>query len=204
MSCGKTEFVAKFIQHVKQMMTPAPQRIVWCYGKWQRRFDSIPNVGFIGGLPQRENFDGTQSTLLILDDLMNETNRSVTDLFTKGSHHRDLSIVYIVQNLFNNGKEHRTFSLASHYIVVFTNPMTHRKSFIWQNKLTRERSKLFKKHLKTQHPLDYLLLDFKKCTPNKLRLRTKLFQVRRQWFTHLVGTNHPLRTLLAQDGTNHP
>jgi len=53
-SCGKTEFVAKFIQHVKQMMTPAPQRIVWCYGERQRCFDSIPNVEFIEGLPQRE------------------------------------------------------------------------------------------------------------------------------------------------------
>ena len=117
-SCGKTEFVAKFIQHVKQMMTPSPQRMVWCYGEWQRHFDSVPNVEFIEGLPQRENFDGTQSTLLILDDLMNETNWSVTDLFTKESHHRDLSVVYIVQNLFNNGKEHRTISLNSHYIVV--------------------------------------------------------------------------------------
>ena len=35
-NCGKTEFVAKFIQHVKQMMTPTPQRIVWCYGERQR------------------------------------------------------------------------------------------------------------------------------------------------------------------------
>jgi len=72
-------------------MTPSPQRTVWCYGEWQHRFDSVPNVEFIEGLHQRENFDGTQSTLLILDDLMNETNRSVTDLFTKGSHHRNLS-----------------------------------------------------------------------------------------------------------------
>jgi len=36
-SCGKNDFVAKFIQHVKQMMTLTPQRIVWCYGEWQRR-----------------------------------------------------------------------------------------------------------------------------------------------------------------------
>jgi len=78
--------------------------MVWSYGEWQRRFDSIPNVEFIEGLPQGENFDGTQSTLLILDDLMNEINRSVTDLFTKGSHHRDLSVVYIVQSLFKKRK----------------------------------------------------------------------------------------------------
>ena len=35
-SCGKNEFVAKFIQHVKQLMTPTPQRIVWCYVEQQR------------------------------------------------------------------------------------------------------------------------------------------------------------------------
>ena len=93
------------------MTTPSPQRIVWCYGEWQRRFYSVPNVEFIEGLPQRENFYGTQSTLLILDDLMNETNRSVTDLFTKGSHHRNLSVVYIVQNLFNNDDNLLTHSV---------------------------------------------------------------------------------------------
>ena len=36
-SCGKTKFAAKFIQHVKQMMTPALQKLVWCYGEWERR-----------------------------------------------------------------------------------------------------------------------------------------------------------------------
>jgi len=36
-NCGKNEFVAKFIQRVKQMMTPTPHRIVWCYGERQRR-----------------------------------------------------------------------------------------------------------------------------------------------------------------------
>ena len=36
-NCGKTGFVAKFIPHVKQMMTPTPERIVCCYGERQRR-----------------------------------------------------------------------------------------------------------------------------------------------------------------------
>jgi len=37
MSCGKTEFVAKCIQHVKQLMIRTPQRIIGCYGEQQRR-----------------------------------------------------------------------------------------------------------------------------------------------------------------------
>jgi len=35
-SCGKNEFVAKFVQHVKQMMTPPLQRLVWCNGMGRR------------------------------------------------------------------------------------------------------------------------------------------------------------------------
>jgi len=35
-SCGKNEFVAKFIQHVKQMMTPTLQRIIGRYGERQQ------------------------------------------------------------------------------------------------------------------------------------------------------------------------
>jgi len=176
-SCGKTELVAKFIQHMKQMITPSPQRIVWCYAEWQRCFDSAPNVGFIEGLPQRENFDGTQSTLLILDDLMNETNQSVTDLFTKGSHHRDLSVVYIVQNLFNNGKEHCAISLYSHYIVVFKNPRNASQIIHLAKQTYPGKVKAVQEAFKdaTSAPFGYLLLDFKQCTPDKLRLRTKVF-----------------------------
>jgi len=140
-------------------------------------FDSVPNVEFIEGLPQRENFDGTQSTLLILDDLMNETNRSVTDLFTKGRDHRDLSVVNIVQNLFNNGKEHRTISLNSHYIVVFKNPHDASKIVHLAKQAYPGKVKAVKEGFKdaTSSPFDYLLLDFKQCTPDELRLRTKVF-----------------------------
>ena len=44
-------------------------------------------------------------------------DKRISDLFTKGSHHRDLSIIYIVQNIFHQGKEMRNISLNAHYIV---------------------------------------------------------------------------------------
>ena len=46
------------------------------------------------------NFDGNEPVLLIIDDLMQETNESVVNLFTKGSHHRNVSVMYLAQNLF--------------------------------------------------------------------------------------------------------
>ena len=43
-------------------------------------------------------------------------------LFTKGSHHRNLSVIYIVQNLFHQGKGNRSIILNSHYLALFKNP----------------------------------------------------------------------------------
>jgi len=135
-----------------------------------------------------EKIDGTHSTLLILDDLMNETNQNVTDLFTKGSHHRNLSVAYIVQNLFNNGK-HRTISLNSHYIVVFKNPR-HASQIVHLAKQAYP-PKLFKKHLKTQHLLLSVICCWTSSSahPTNSVFVQKFFQTRRQWFTYLVENN---------------
>jgi len=38
--------------------------------------------------------------LVIIDDLMQETNETVANMFTKGSHHRNVSVVFLAQNLF--------------------------------------------------------------------------------------------------------
>jgi len=40
----------------------------------------------------------TLTVLLIIDDLVHETDERVANIFTKGSHHRNISVVYIVQN----------------------------------------------------------------------------------------------------------
>jgi hypothetical protein len=49
--------------------------------------------------------------LIILDDLMDETDQRVASMFTTKSHHRNISVMYIVQNLFHRGKHNRTISL---------------------------------------------------------------------------------------------
>ena len=46
----------------------------------------------------------------------------MANLFTKGSHHRNVSVVFLAQNLFPKNKFARTMSLNAHYIVLFKNP----------------------------------------------------------------------------------
>ena len=49
------------------------------------------------------------------------SSKSVSDLFTKGSHHKKLTVIYLVQNVYNQGKSPRTILLNSQYSVVFRN-----------------------------------------------------------------------------------
>ena len=53
---------------------------------------------------------------------MQKTDETVANLFTKGSHHRNVSVVFLAQNLFPKNKFARTMRLNAHYIVLFKNP----------------------------------------------------------------------------------
>jgi hypothetical protein len=70
-----------------------------------------------------ENFQNVQGLpcLFILHDLLNELySRAVCDLFTKGSRHRNLSVL-ITQNFFHQAPHCRDISLNAKYFVALKN-----------------------------------------------------------------------------------
>ena len=79
-------------------------------------------VEFREGLTDLNALNTKKQTLIIIDDLMTETDKSVSNLFTKGSHHRNLSVLHLVQNVFDKNKHTRTIILNAHYLVIFKNP----------------------------------------------------------------------------------
>lgn len=83
----------------------------------------MKGVQFVEGFPDMDRWMADKKRLVVIDDLMSETDDRVTKLFTKGSHHRHLSVMYIVQNLFGKNKKQRRFSLNSHCVVLFKNPL---------------------------------------------------------------------------------
>jgi len=119
--CGKTRFVFKLVDNVVHMIDPPTTRIVYCYGEYQQMFREYSDVVFRQGLPDVTDFDGSEPVLLIIDDLMNEVDESVANIFTRGSHHKNLSVILLVQNLFHKNKHVRTISLNSHYLVLYKN-----------------------------------------------------------------------------------
>ena len=49
-------------------------------------------------------------------------DKRVLDLFTKDSHHRNITVLYLTQDLFPPGKFSKTINRNAHYIVAFKNP----------------------------------------------------------------------------------
>ena len=121
------------LENAQKTISPPPQRIIWWqHITWQPSyFDmmrTMPGIEFNQGIPDdidnADYLDVSQRNLIVLDDLMAQSSKDkrIADLFTKGSHHRNLSIIYIVQNIFHQGKETRNISLNAHYIVLFKSP----------------------------------------------------------------------------------
>jgi hypothetical protein len=173
---GKTYFTTRLIKARNSLIVPPPERVIWCYGIYQDAFNELTGVEFIQGLPPSGLFDGRR-TLLIIDDLMNETDVGVSNLFTKGSHHDNVSIVYLSQNLFNKNKNNRNISLNSDYLVLFKNPRDTSQIVNLGRQMCPGRSNYFREAFAdaTSRPHTYLLLDFVPTTPDDLRVRAEIF-----------------------------
>ena len=110
-SSGKSTWIEHFLKH--NLFDVTPENIFYCYGVYQKKFEDIPHVKFIHGLPETfDQFYGPRHNLVIIDDLQDEVSNSkaVEQLFTRESHHRNVSVVYINQNLFYQGKHSRTIA----------------------------------------------------------------------------------------------
>ena len=158
------------------MIDPSPERVTWYYGEWQSAYENldIPNLHLEAGLPT--SFDSSKRNIVVLDDLMAETDERVTNLFTKKSHHCNTSVIYLVQNLFPKNKESRTISLNSQYIVVFKNPRDVSQMTTLAKQMYPGRVKFVQEAFAdaTSTPYGYILVDLKQDTPEDLRLRTSI------------------------------
>ena len=174
--CGKTTFVVRLLRNASVMIDPPPEQVTWYYGQWQSAYENldITKLRLEEGLPK--SFDTGKRNVVVLDDLMAETDGRVTQLFTKKSHHSNTSVIYLVQNLFPKHKESRTIRLNAQYMVVFKNPrdasqVTHLAKQIYPGRVNFVQE-AFKDA--TNVPYGYLLVDLKQDTPEDLRLRTTI------------------------------
>jgi hypothetical protein len=178
-SCGKTSLLIKILQNINLVCDKPPQRIVYCYNKFQEIFKQVPGLELHEGLPIIETFDSSINNMIILDDLMeeSESNPEIQKLFTVDSHHKNISIFLITQNLFSKGKCARTISLNCHYLFIFNNPRDRlqirclarqmfptNSNFLVESYDDATASRLY----------GYLFIDLTQKTNNKMRIQTNI------------------------------
>ena len=100
-------------------------------------------------------------------------NQRIVNLFTRGSHHRNLSWIYIVQKLFHQGKSSRSVSLSIHYLVLFKNPREKLQIFTLAKQMYPGQTDFFLNQYEeaVKRPFGYLLIDLKTTTQDNCRLR---------------------------------
>lgn len=173
---GKTSWIKRVIAN-PSLFKDTPDRIVYCYGVWDDSFEDMKGVEF------REGFDlptdlGGYHTVLILDDLMTEIigSSSGHHLFTRGSHHKNITVFFLIQNLYHQGKSARDIAVNAHYNVLMFNDKD-----LEQIRLIGRRQGMgnvvemaYNDCMKTRY--NYLLVDNSPHNPNReLKLKTNIF-----------------------------
>jgi hypothetical protein len=191
---GKTEFLVKLLTK-NGGIRPFPRRIIWIYSEWQDAYDRIRKQ-----LPRKiefvkefnadlyESLNRNVRNLVVLDDQMENRDihrnggSGIAKFFTQGSHHRNLTVVYIVQNLFHQSRAMRTISLNSHYLVLFKNPRDKLqiRSLATQMYPSNIEYLLRAYEDATSVPYGFLVVDLRPETPEHLRLRANIFDVETQ------------------------
>ena len=193
---GKTEFLVKLL--TQRGLEPFPERIIWIYSEWQYAYDRIQKK--LGDAKKRivfvkdfddslyDSLDRRVRNLVVLDDQMENRDMQrnggsgLAKFFTQGSHHRNLTIIYIIQNLFHQARAMRTVSLNSHYLVLFKNPRDKLqiRSLALQMYPTNADFLVRAYEDATKVPYGYLVVDLRPDTPDELRVRSNIFDVTEQ------------------------
>ena len=99
------------------------------------------------------------------------------DLFTKGSHHRNISVLLLTQNFFHQGTHCRDISLNAKYLVLLENVRDKNQIlYLARQEYPEDRHNIYKAYLHaTIQPHSYFILYFAQDTDGKLKFRTNVF-----------------------------
>lgn len=181
-SSGKTFITREILKNFKVTTTinHAKLSVLWCYGQmqiiYQEPISDDVNVHYVNGMVDDDVIEQQQPDIIVVDDLMHELgdDKRLADLFTKGSHHMNISIIFIVQNLFFQAKQMRTISLNSNYYLLMKNPRDKLQIINLAKQITPGDTKYFISVYEdaTKEPYSNLIIDLTPQCPDSFRLRS--------------------------------
>ena len=132
---GKTHFCVNMLNNMKRILNPQPNNIIWFFGTESETVKNLKKnnhlkMKFIEGIPKEGFRDFINNkkdghSLFIIDDLLIECsdNHHVTNLFCREGHHKNISVILIMQDLFCSGTQRKTIIKNAHYLCLFKSPL---------------------------------------------------------------------------------
>lgn len=178
---GKTVLVFDFLKSHRQTTTIGKPiiNVLYCYGIWQKAYENFshPAVSITFHEGFCHDYEDERPDVIVVDDLMEELSRDkeLTAMFTKTSHHREISIIFLTQNLFFQSKHMRTISLNAHYIVLLKNPRDQQQVMTLGRQIFPTNSQFFNQAYDeaVKDPYSHLLIDMTSSCPDNHRLRQR-------------------------------
>lgn len=176
---GKTQWLLKFLNFTNQLIEPSPKSILYCYGEMNDTIMELKKKGIetFNGLPDIEKINSQpKPLLLILDDLMLDTNNNFLDLlFTRLSHNWNTNVIFVTQSIF--GKNIKIVRANSHYLVLMRNPSAQLQAKTVGSQLFPRRLNYFMESWNdaTKEPYSYIVINMHPNAPDYLRLSTEIF-----------------------------
>ena len=185
---GKSFLVKRMLSECNFLFDQPVSKILYCYTAFQPLFEimekEIPNITFHKGLPSESVLESLASdrshTICVLDDLQGEvvSSAEMEQLFTVHSHHKNISVIFILQNIFASGKHARSLALQAHHVFIL-------KSLRDRSQMTCLSRQIFGKggvipeafdDVNHENKFPYLLIDLAPHSIDKFRLRSQIFQ----------------------------
>ena len=179
---GKSTFVLRLLNNISAIFSEKIKKIYYFYNNWQKKFEEeiSSDIEYRQGLPTEKDFKSypnDDQCILVIDDMQASAlnNIFIANLFSRESHHKNISVILVLQNLFHQGKYCRDISLNTHYFFLFKNPRD-----IQQIKLLGRQLGMSKKLLEvyldaTADPFGYLLIDLSPGNKDSYMLRSNIF-----------------------------
>lgn len=171
---GKTNLVLKLVKLKNELCVPPPIEVHYCAGVWQDAFNNTPEIIFHEGIIDIEAKipNDRKHRWIIVDDLMDEVKNSkqMLDLFTKFSHHKNISVWFLTQNFFH--KNLRSLTLQAQYVFFGKNPREMSQMMTLGRQIFPSNPNFLVESYQdaTINPYSFLFLDLKQNTPEHLRV----------------------------------
>ena len=185
---GKTEFIASLLRERSNLINKDINKIIWCYGIHTNKLIMLKQefgkqIDIIAGIPNNLidllKKNSKHGVLVVFDDLVDSicNNKQIFDLFVKGVHHMNISVICVLQDFYASGNYRVSMIRNTNYMVIFPSPMDMALVDLIARKVLPRKQKLFFDvfNYATKAPYGYLLISGHPESDKDLRFRSDIF-----------------------------